>query len=347
MSKELSEMTLEELWQLFPIIIREHDIKWNDQYNEEERFLINILPDNAIISHIGSTAINGICAKPIVDILVESEISDFSEIKRSLLKHDYLCYAEDEKSIDFNKGYTKEGFAAKVFHLHLREYGDNRELYFRDYMNDNPDIAKEYEKLKISLSKRYEHDRDAYTNAKTDFIKKYTDEAICRYGQRYSRASVCRNMEQKLIFEDRGGNDKDFIYLCGELDKALEELVGGKFQRNVYAKYNTTEMIHDAIVVYDGENPVACGSFKRYDDEHAELKRVFVSKDIASHGLGSQIVGRLEDKARQQGYRYCILETGVPLKAACHMYQKLGYKVIPNYGQYADMSNSICMEKEL
>ena len=87
MSKELSEMTLEELWQLFPIIIREHDIKWNDQYNEEERFLINILPDNAIISHIGSTAINGICAKPIVDILVESEISDFSEIKR--------CWSKD------------------------------------------------------------------------------------------------------------------------------------------------------------------------------------------------------------------------------------------------------------
>ena len=151
----------------------------------------------------------------------------------------------------------------------------------------------------------------------------------------------------EMTLEDRDGSDKDFIYLCGELDKALEELVGGKFQRNVYAKYNTTEMIHDAIVVYDGEKPVACGSFKRYDDEHAELKRVFVSKDIASHGLGSQIVGRLEDKARQQGYRYCILETGVPLKAACHMYQKLGYKVIPNYGQYADMSNSICMEKEL
>ena len=185
MSKELSEMTLEELWQLFPIIIREHDIKWNDQYNEEERFLINILPDNAIISHIGSTAINGICAKPIVDILVESEISDFSEIKRSLLKHDYLCYAEDEKSIDFNKGYTKEGFAAKVFHLHLREYGDNRELYFRDYMNEKSLLAKEYEDLKLELWKQYEHDRDGYTEAKTDFIKTYTEQAKKEYAGRY------------------------------------------------------------------------------------------------------------------------------------------------------------------
>ncbi len=73
----------------------------------------------------------------------------------------------------FNKGYTLDGFAEKVFHLHLRYSEDNDELYFRDYLIENPDIAKEYEKLKLGLWKKYEHDRDAYTEAKTDMKELY------------------------------------------------------------------------------------------------------------------------------------------------------------------------------
>ena len=63
--------------------------------------------------------------------------------------------------------------------------GDNDELYFRDYLNEHPQIAKEYEALKLELWKRYEHDRDAYTYAKTAFIRKLTSEARRVYGDRY------------------------------------------------------------------------------------------------------------------------------------------------------------------
>ena len=63
--------------------------------------------------------------------------------------------------------------------------GDNDELYFRDYLNEHPQIAKEYEALKLELWKRYEHDRDAYTDAKTAFIRKLTAEARRVYGDRY------------------------------------------------------------------------------------------------------------------------------------------------------------------
>lgn len=76
--------------------------------------------------------------------------------------------------LSFNKGYTEKDFAEKVFHLHLCREGDNDELYFRDYLNQYPDTAKEYEKLKLGLWKQYEHNRDSYTDAKTDFVKKYT-----------------------------------------------------------------------------------------------------------------------------------------------------------------------------
>ena len=93
--------------------------------------------------------------------------------------------SQTEKGVSLNKGYTENGFAKRVFHLHLRYAGDNDELYFRDYLNEHPQIAKEYETLKLELWKRYEHDRDAYTDAKTGFIRKWTKEARAIYGKRY------------------------------------------------------------------------------------------------------------------------------------------------------------------
>lgn len=76
---------------------------------------------------------------------------------------------------DLNKGYTPEGFAERVFHVHLRIAGDNDELYFRDYLNAHPDVAQGYECLKLSLWKEFEHDRDGYTQAKAAFVRKYAD----------------------------------------------------------------------------------------------------------------------------------------------------------------------------
>lgn len=179
MSKQLSEMTLEELWELFPIILSEHRDIWNFWYDEEKKRITGFLKmDNVIINHIGSTAVKGIWAKPIVDILLEiPETADMESIKGILTDNGYICMSESNNRKSFNRGYTNEGFAERVFHLHLRYAGDNDELYFRDYMNDNPDVAKAYENLKLSLWKKYEHNRDGYTEAKSEFIKKYTEKA--------------------------------------------------------------------------------------------------------------------------------------------------------------------------
>lgn len=171
-------MSLEELWQLFPIQLTPHQSCWSDWYQIEASLLQSILPHTAKIHHIGSTAIKHIWAKPIIDILVEANFTDFVAIKSLLLDNGYICMAQTETRIDFNKGYTPEGFAEKVFHLHLRKSGDNDELYFRDYLNEHPEIAKAYEKLKLSLWKKFEHDRDGYTESKTAFVSKYTQQAI-------------------------------------------------------------------------------------------------------------------------------------------------------------------------
>ncbi|MDE7207679.1 MAG: GrpB family protein [Lachnospiraceae bacterium] len=187
MSKKLSEMTLEELWQLFPIFLTEHNDRWNAWYDEECQNLCVFLSSiKTRISHIGSTAIENIWAKPIIDILVEIPAeNDIHKVKDLIVQSGYICMAENTQSISFNKGYTENGFAKKVFHLHLRYWGNNDELYFRDYMNDNPVIAKEYEKLKLSLWKLYEHNRDGYTNAKHEFISKHTQKAKEKYKGRY------------------------------------------------------------------------------------------------------------------------------------------------------------------
>lgn len=62
----------------------------------------------------------------------------------------------------------------QVYHIHVRYLGDWDELYFRDYLLSHPNVVEEYGKLKLNLKQSYEHDRDGYTNAKTDFIKKAT-----------------------------------------------------------------------------------------------------------------------------------------------------------------------------
>ncbi|MBR3308888.1 MAG: GrpB family protein [Lachnospiraceae bacterium] len=188
MRKELSEMTLEELWELFPIFLVPPDPRWNDYYRETETEIADLLKGDSVkrISHIGSTAIHGIWAKNIVDVLVElSENADLEEATHIMEQNSFIRMSKEKGRISLNKGYTEDGFADQVYHIHLRYAGDNDELYFRDYLNEHPQIAKEYEVLKLELWRRFEHDRDAYTEAKTDFIRRWTKEARSLYGRRY------------------------------------------------------------------------------------------------------------------------------------------------------------------
>jgi len=178
MGKRLSEMSLEELWQLFPIYLTAHQPCWKEWYWEEAARLKETLPEDTIISHIGSTAIPTIWAKPIIDILVEiPEGSSMSVWKERISDCGWLCMAEKPERMSFNKGYTENGFAERVFHLHLRYAGDNAEIDFRDYLLAHADAAREYEKLKLELWHRFEHDRDGYTNAKADLVRRITEEA--------------------------------------------------------------------------------------------------------------------------------------------------------------------------
>lgn len=188
--KKLEDMTLEELWELFPIVLKEHSPKYAEWYEEEKQNLTELLADFGLqrINHIGSTSVEGLIAKPIVDILLE--LPEYYELDRvaELLQNAgwILMIRDDEKqTLDLNKGYTPAGFAEKVYHLHVRALGDWDELYFRDYLRKYPKAARQYEELKRSLKEKYEHNRDAYTEAKTAFVQQYSQAARQEFGTRY------------------------------------------------------------------------------------------------------------------------------------------------------------------
>ena len=188
--KNLEEMTLEELWELFPIILKEHRAEYADWYEEEQQNLTKLLAEFEIqrINHIGSTSVEGLIAKPIVDILLElPEGYDLEKVTALLQKAGWILMIKDKEkqTLDLNKGYTPAGFAEKVYHLHVRALGDWDELYFRDYLQKYPEAARQYEELKLLLKEKYEHNRDAYTDAKTEFVQKYSQKAREEFGTRY------------------------------------------------------------------------------------------------------------------------------------------------------------------
>ena len=150
-----------------------------------------------------------------------------------------------------------------------------------------------------------------------------------------------------MRFEYTDGCNKDFIELCHGLDDFLNELVGGEENRAEYIQYNKLEDIHDVVIAYDDDVPVGSASFKKYDDENAEVKRVFVKEEYRGQGISYELMKMLEEQARKKGFKYFILESGEPLVAAMALYRKIGYTVIPNYGQYVDMEESVCMKKKL
>ncbi len=180
MKNTLKNMTLEELWQLFPIVLVPHNPQWSNWAREEIAFLSALLSGyNPTINHIGSTAVPDICAKPIIDIIVEvSADIDWLSIKPIMECSGYICMSESEGRVSFNKGYTPDGYAEKVFHIHFHKTGDNDEIFFRDYLIAHPEVAKEYERLKLSLLPKYKNNRDGYTDAKSEFVLQIIKRAL-------------------------------------------------------------------------------------------------------------------------------------------------------------------------
>jgi GNAT superfamily N-acetyltransferase len=140
-------------------------------------------------------------------------------------------------------------------------------------------------------------------------------------------------------------DNKDFKSLVRLLDADLAIRDGE--DHSFYSQFNKIDTIKYVVMAYENNNPVACGAIKEYGPQIMEVKRMYVLPESRKKGIASKILSQLEKWAAELAYTKCILETGKMQPEAIELYHKNGYKLIPNYGQYAGVPNSLCFEKDI
>jgi len=140
-------------------------------------------------------------------------------------------------------------------------------------------------------------------------------------------------------------DNQDFIELVKYLDAYLAEKDGD--EHLFYSQFNKIDKIKNVIVAYENDKPVGCGAIKEYTSNMMEIKRMYTLPESREKGIATRVLTELETWATELGYDKCILETGKRQPEAIKLYKKNGYKLVPNYGQYAGIENSLCFEKEI
>jgi putative acetyltransferase len=140
-------------------------------------------------------------------------------------------------------------------------------------------------------------------------------------------------------------DNRDFVGLIKSLDADLAERDGK--DHPFYAQFNKIDKIKFVVVAYEDDKPVACGVIKEFSPEAMEVKRMYTSPESRGKGIASKVLVELEKWATELSCRKCILETGKKQPEAIRLYEKNGYQIIPNYGQYVGIENSVCFEKDL
>ena len=140
-------------------------------------------------------------------------------------------------------------------------------------------------------------------------------------------------------------DNKDFILLVKQLDEYLAELDGE--EHAFYNQLNKINTLHHVVVAYKGDKPVGCGAIREHAPGIMEVKRMYTLEEHRGTGVGTKILNELETWAAEMFCDKCVLETGKRQPDAVELYKKRGYKVIPGYGKYANIENSVCFEKDL
>ena len=159
------------------IILESYNLNWPILYEQEKRLLLSAAAKwNIKVEHIGSTAIPKIYAKPVIDIMIGvSSLAIADQHLIALIQaigYDYI--SEYEQNMPNRRYFEKNNNNIRTYQIHLVEYGSKfwlRHLLFRDYLRSHPNIAKEYEALKLDIAPRFT-DSNQYSTAKNEFIRK-------------------------------------------------------------------------------------------------------------------------------------------------------------------------------
>jgi GrpB-like predicted nucleotidyltransferase (UPF0157 family) len=170
-----------------------YDPRWPERFEQERLHLRSCLPSDLIgrIEHFGSTAVPGLSAKPIVDMLVE--VTSLDEAQQRIVPileaqgYDYFWRpSSGDDTPPFYAWFIKRDQSGnRTHHIHVVEshFEHWDRLLFRDYLIDHPDVAMAYGNLKMRLAGVHHRDRVAYTHAKNDFVKRVTTIAKQYYGK--------------------------------------------------------------------------------------------------------------------------------------------------------------------
>ena len=149
----------------------------------------------------------------------------------------------------------------------------------------------------------------------------------------------------KFTLKRTTSDNPDFEKLVVDLDAYLKILDGE--DHAFYAQFNKSSLLKNALICYENEIAVGIGAYKEYDSETAEIKRMYTLPEHRGKGIAKAILNELERWAAEENYKQSILETGFMQVDAIGLYQKLGYTVTENFGQYIGVENSVCMKKYL
>lgn len=148
-----------------------------------------------------------------------------------------------------------------------------------------------------------------------------------------------------IRLERTNSKNPDFIALVKQLDDYLAVKDGE--EHDFYDQFNKIENINHVVVLYENEKAVACGAIKVFDNDTMEIKRMFTCPEFRQKGYAAFVIQALEEWTQDLSYINCVLETGIRQEEAVHFYKKNGYVIIPNYGQYVGVANSLCFHKKL
>jgi len=184
--RTLHDLTKEEIGQLFPIEISAYKPNWPSLFEAEKKLIIEALEPGTFnrIEHFGSTSVPGLSAKDTIDILMEVDFDDVKNAKliEQMKTIGYQFNWQNEGShphMVFVKGYNVSSPKDQTYHIHAgpKDHPLWDRILFRDYLIEHPDIAQQYEQLKMKLAGDFKHERVAYRIAKTDFVTDITNMA--------------------------------------------------------------------------------------------------------------------------------------------------------------------------
>ncbi len=160
----------------YPVIIVEYNPRWPALYEEEKERILGLIGHRVVtIEHVGSTAVTGLGAKPIIDITIAlRRLADAEECIDPLTSIGYEYKPPDRVGIPERRFFDKKPSGASTYHIHMVELTSDfweRHLLFRDFLRSHPEVAGQYCRLKKELAAKYGSDRDGYTEAKTPFIE--------------------------------------------------------------------------------------------------------------------------------------------------------------------------------